>query len=71
METSSDKINISIKGDEIVLTHPEDNTREAVVLITKTRCQFRSPDSHIWHTAEDENDALKRATESLLQCPLR
>ena len=71
MDMSSGAVSISRNGDEIVLTHPEDNSRKAIVLVTESRCRFRSPDSLIWHNAENEGDAIKRAKESLLQCPLR
>lgn len=64
-------INAVREGDEIKLSLPHDENRCAVVLITESHCRFRPPNSCTWHRAENERDAVKRAKESLLQCPIR
>lgn len=72
MDTSltSSEIKVRQEGDELVLTLSSDNTRSAVVLITESHCHYRPPDSRTWHRAESEAEALTKALESLLQCPL-
>lgn len=54
-------VNVRRDGDEILISLPTDEQRCAIVLVAEARCQYRSPDSRIWHSAENESDALERA----------